>query len=129
MKKYAIKKCFHTILQKTEFSGMRGGTFDVFFSTPRSVREKRFEPSATSAPVLLFHQIPSFYDVCSRNGKRESGTLVSAHQSVRWSMAHPSVPRLVHNRKSMKTAKKFLLTPLLSTTLLKRGPLMETLQF
>ena len=31
VEKYTIKKIFHTILQKTDTSGMRGGSFAVFF--------------------------------------------------------------------------------------------------
>ena len=77
-----------------------------FFSTSRPAREKRFAPSATSALVLPFHQIPSFYDICRRNERGESGTLVSAHLSIGWIVVQPSISPLVHKRKSLKTARK-----------------------
>ena len=77
-----------------------------FFSTPRPAKEKRFRPSATLALVLVLHQIPSFYNVCSRNGEGESGTLVSAHLSVGRNVVQPSLSPLVHKRKSLKTARK-----------------------
>ena len=77
-----------------------------FFSTSWLAREKRFALSATSVLALLFHQIPSFYDVCRRNERGESGTLVSAHLSVRWIVVQPSISPLVHKRKSLKTARK-----------------------
>ena len=97
-----------------------------FFSTSRQAREKRFAPSATSVFALPFHQIPSFYELCRRNKRGESGTLVSAHLSIGWVVVQPSVSPLVHKRKSLKTAKKNLLNTssdvLLSTTLQKRGP-------
>ena len=97
-----------------------------FFSTSRPAREKRFAPSATSVLALPFHQIPSFYELCRRNERGESGTLVSAHLSIGWTAVQPSISPLVHKRKSLKTARKNLLNTssdvLLSTTLQKRGP-------
>ena len=97
-----------------------------FFSTSRPAREKRFAPSATSVLALPVHQIPSFYELCRRNERGESGTLVSAHLSIGWTVVQPSISPLVNKRKSPKTAKKNLLNTssdvLLSTTLQKRGP-------
>ena len=77
-----------------------------FFSTSRPAREKRFAPSATSVLALPFHQIPSFYELCRRNERGESGTLVSAHLSIGWTAVQPSISPLVHKRKSLKTARK-----------------------
>ena len=74
-----------------------------FFSTPRPVREKWFKASATSALVLSFRQIPFFNDVCSRNGIRESGTLVSA-QSHFHQFQLPYI-RANHWRQLEKTVK------------------------
>ena len=106
IKKYAIQKFFHTTLQNVDFSGLRGGTFASFFSTSRPAREKRFAPSATSVLALPFNQIPSFYELCRRNERGESGTLVSAHLSIGWIVVQPSISPLVHKRKSLKTARK-----------------------
>ena len=107
IKQYTIENFFHTILRKTDTSGMRGGTFAVFFfSTPRPARKKMFGLSATSALVLPFHQIPSCYKFSRRNERGESGTLVSTHLSVGRNVVQPSVSPLVHKCKSLKTARK-----------------------
>ena len=81
IKKFTIEIKFYSILQKTYSSGKRGGAFAVFFfSTTRPAREKQFGPSATSALVLLFHQIPSFYNVCSRKRVRNTRFISSISQ-------------------------------------------------
>ena len=40
IKKYAIEKFFHTTLQNVDFSGLRGGTFAVFFLNIQTSQRK-----------------------------------------------------------------------------------------
>ena len=78
---------------------MRGGTFAFFFLNTQTSLRETVRLLSTLALFLSFHQILFFNDVCSRNGKGESGTLVSAHLSVEPNMVHPSIEYLVHSQK------------------------------